>query len=132
MGLDANHQFSYYVTNQLPNLMPRHLAHADVFQAVSDPTRRAILDRLRAGAAPVNDLARGFRVSRPAISKHLRVLRTARLVRENRVGRERIYELEPDRIREVAEWAEEYRVFWQRNITRLKRHLEKPSEREKK
>ena len=104
--------------------MPRPSSHADVFQAVSDPTRRAILDRLRKGSAPVTELTVGFRISRPAISRHLRVLRNARLVREKKEGRQRIYQLEPERIQEVANWAEEYRVFWHGNITRLKQHLE--------
>ncbi|MEO8193448.1 MAG: metalloregulator ArsR/SmtB family transcription factor [Gemmatimonadales bacterium] len=108
--------------------MPRPASHSDVFLAVADPTRRAILDRLRRGAAPVNELASGFRISRPAVSKHLRVLRDARLVREKKDGRQRIYQLEPARIQDVAKWAEEYRVFWQRNITSLKRHLEQPRE----
>src|SRR6185503_20189927 len=67
--------------------MHRQAAHSDVFSAVADPTRRAILDRLRKGPSPVNELASGFRVSRPAISKHLRILRTARLVHEKRKGR---------------------------------------------
>ncbi|MEP6904719.1 MAG: metalloregulator ArsR/SmtB family transcription factor [Gemmatimonadales bacterium] len=111
--------------------MPRALSNSDVFLAVSDPTRRAILDRLRRGNAPVNELASGFRVSRPAISRHLRVLRSARLVREKREGRQRIYQLEPERIQEVASWAEEYRKFWQHNITSLKRHLEQFSEEKK-
>ena len=108
--------------------MSRIAANADVFNAVADPTRRAILDRLRAGPSPVNDLASGFRVSRPAISKHLRVLRSARLVREKKEGRQRIYQLEPDRIQEVAKWAEEYRSFWHHSIASLKRHLEQSSE----
>jgi DNA-binding transcriptional ArsR family regulator len=76
----------------------------------------------------VNELAAGFRVSRPAISKHLRILRSARLVHEKREGRQRIYRLDPDRIQEVAKWAEEYRRFWQHNITSLKRHLEQSRE----
>jgi DNA-binding transcriptional ArsR family regulator len=101
---------------------------SDVFSAVADPTRRAILDRLRRGPAPVNDLASGFRVSRPAISKHLRVLRGARLVREKKEGRQRIYQLEPERIQEVAKWAEEYRRFWKLNIESLKHHLEQSPE----
>ena len=108
--------------------MPRSAAHSDVFQAVSDPTRRAILDRLRHGSAPVTELSAGFRVSRPAISRHLRVLRNAKLVREKREGRQRIYQLEPERIQEVANWAEEYRTFWLGNITRLKQHLEQSKE----
>jgi DNA-binding transcriptional ArsR family regulator len=108
--------------------MPRPAASSDVFHAVADPTRRAILDRLRHGSAPVTELASGFRMSRPAVSKHLRVLRSARLVREKREGRQRIYQLEPERIQEVAKWAEAYRTFWHQNISRLKQHLEQSSE----
>lgn len=76
----------------------------------------------------MTELVSGFRVSRPAISRHLRVLRNARLVRERREGRQRIYQLEPDRLEQVARWAEEYRQFWQDNLTNLKRHLEKEVE----
>ena len=96
----------------------------DVFRAIADPTRRAILDRLRAGPAPVNDLAADFDQSRPAISKHLRVLRASKLVSEQRVGRERYYSLEPAPLQRAAGWLEGYRSFWQLNLDRLKRHLE--------
>jgi DNA-binding transcriptional ArsR family regulator len=104
--------------------MSRVAAAQDVFRAIADPTRRAILDRLRAGPAPVNDLAADFDQTRPAISKHLRVLRDARLVSERRVGRERLYALEPARLQRAAGWLEGYRTFWQHNLDRLKRHLE--------
>jgi DNA-binding transcriptional ArsR family regulator len=104
--------------------MPRPLPHGDVFRAVADPTRRAILDRLRAGPAPVNALASEFEQSRPAISKHLRVLRDARLVAEQRSGRERVYELRPVPLQQVAGWIEGYRSFWQVSLTNLKRFLE--------
>ncbi len=100
------------------------LAAVDVFHAISDPTRRALLDRLRAGPAPVNALAADFAQTRPAISKHLRVLRDARLVSETRDGRERVYALEPLPLQRVAGWLEGYRQFWQRNLDQLKRHLE--------
>ena len=112
--------------------MPRKAAASDVFLAVADPTRRSILDRLRRGDAHVNELASGFRVSRPAISRHLRVLRRARLVRERREGRQRIYQLEADRLEQVARWTEEYREFWQQSLTNLKRRLEKEVEEESK
>ena len=105
--------------------MSRVPAHRDVFRAIADPTRRAILDRLRGGAAPVNALAAEFSQSRPAISKHLRVLRRARLVLEKRVGRERRYQLDPAPLQKVAGWIEGYRGFWQTSLTRLKRHLER-------
>src|SRR5215470_1718116 len=106
--------------------MHRARAHADVFRAIADPTRRAILDRLRAGPAPVNALADDFRQSRPAISKHLRVLKHARLVASTQAGRERLYELQPAPLQRVAGWVEGYRLFWQSSLAQLKRHLEKP------
>jgi len=104
--------------------MHRARATADVFRAIADPTRRAILDRLRAGPAPVNDLAAAFEQSRPAISKHLKVLRDARLVAEQRNGRERVYRLQPMPLQTVVGWVEGYRSFWQQNLNELKRYLE--------
>jgi len=105
--------------------MHRARAYADVFRAIADPTRRAILDRLRAGPTPVNALADDFRQSRPAISKHLRVLRQARLVSEERVGRQRRYQLQPAPLQQVVGWIEGYRALWQMNLDNLKRYLEK-------
>ena len=96
----------------------------DVFRAIADPTRRAILERLRAGPAPVNALAVDFAQTRPAISKHLRVLRDAALVAEKRVGRERVYRLHPRPLQQVAGWVEGYRAFWQGSLDNLKRYLE--------
>ena len=100
------------------------MAEPDVFRAIADPTRRAILDRLRAGPTPVNDLAADFEQSRPAISKHLRVLREARLVTEEKIGRERLYALDPRPLAKAAGWLEGYRSFWQRHLNSLKRYLE--------
>ncbi|MFO0598370.1 MAG: metalloregulator ArsR/SmtB family transcription factor [Myxococcaceae bacterium] len=97
---------------------------ADVFRAIADPTRRAILDRLRAGPSPVNALAADFRQSRPAISKHLRVLREAELVTEERQGRERLYQLRPRPLQGVASWVEGYRAFWLSSLQQLKDYLE--------
>ena len=107
--------------------MPRPAAHADAFLAVADPTRRAILDRLRTGDAPVAQLAARFAMTRPAVLRHLRVLRDARLVRERRGGddgRQRIYQLTPGPLRDVARWAQQYEAFWQDGLTRLKQHVE--------
>jgi DNA-binding transcriptional ArsR family regulator len=95
-----------------------------IYRAIADPTRRAILDRLRSGPIAVNDIASGFRQSRPAVSRHLRVLRSARLVAVRRCGREHRYYLDSAPLKSVAEWLEEYRVFWTMNLTALKRHLE--------
>ena len=78
-----------------------------VFRAVSDPTRRKILARLREGPLETGRIARAFPVSRPAISRHLRVLAEAGLVRRRRVGRRRFYALHAARLAAVREWAEE-------------------------
>ena len=97
---------------------------ADPFRAISDPTRRALLDRLRAGPAAVNTLAAAFAQTRPAISRHLRVLRAAHLVREVPVGRERIYRLDAVGLQPVSGWLEGYRAFWQVSLENLKALLE--------
>lgn len=104
--------------------MSRAQASSDIYHAIADPTRRAILDRLRAGPAPVNTILRGFPQSRPAISKHLRVLREADVVVEQRIGRERIYRIQPERLQQVATWIEGYRSFWQSSLENLKNYLE--------
>lgn len=108
------------------------LPAVDPFHAVADPTRRALLDRLRRGEAPVTELASGFSISRPAVSKHLRVLRDARLVHERRGGsdgRQRIYSITPAPLGEVAAWVQRYADFWPANLESLKRHLENKSGR---
>lgn len=104
--------------------MQRAAAHPDVFRAIADPTRRAILDRLRTGPVAVNGLAAAFEQSRPAISKHLKVLRDCAVVAEEKRGRQRLYRLRPDSLREVAHWIEGYRLFWQSGLDRLKSYVE--------
>src|ERR1700752_4855814 len=100
------------------------------FQALADPTRRAVLDLLRRGGLPAGQIAREFPVSRPAISKHLRLLRRARLVEERREGRHRLYRLNAEPLRGVETWVEQYRVFWQASLTRLKTFVETEHEKE--
>jgi DNA-binding transcriptional ArsR family regulator len=87
---------------------------AEVFHAVADPIRRRILDRLRRGPAETGRIARDFPVSRPAISKHLRILEEAGLVRGKRAGRRRVYTLAAAPLRRVEEWLAPYRESWQR------------------
>lgn len=111
--------------------MARARAALSVFTAVADPTRRAILDRLKAGRASVSEIAAGFDMTRPGVSKHLRLLRDARLVREQKEGRQRFYSLEPAPLREVAEWAETYRAFWASNLLALKQHAEARAKKER-
>lgn len=108
--------------------MPRVSAHTDPFRAVADATRRAILDRLRTGDAPVAQIADAFAMTRPAVSRHLRVLRQAHVVRERRGGddgRQRVYQLTPGPLHDVAKWTDSYHVFWQDRLARLKRHVER-------
>jgi DNA-binding transcriptional ArsR family regulator len=81
----------------------------DVFRAVADPTRRALLDRLRAADQSVTDLAGPFRMTQPAISQHLRILRRAGLVRARQVGRRRVYRLDARPLRDVFNWMSLYR-----------------------
>ena len=100
------------------------------FQALADPTRRAVLDLLRRGSQPAGRIASAFPVSRPAISKHLRLLRRAHLVREHREGRNRVYRLNPEPLRAVDNWIEQYRVFWTNSLNNLKAFVEAEYERE--
>jgi DNA-binding transcriptional ArsR family regulator len=97
---------------------------AATFQALADPTRRAVLDLLRRGSQPAGEIARAFPVSRPAISKHLRLLRRAHLVREHREGRNRVYQLNPEPLRAVDSWLDQYRRFWTANLDSLKAFVE--------
>jgi DNA-binding transcriptional ArsR family regulator len=89
------------------------------FAALSDPTRRLIVNRLTGGPATVHELAAPFSISQQAISKHLAYLKNARLIERQRDGRQNFCALNPDAIREVAEWAEGYRRFWEKNFQRL-------------
>ena len=100
-----------------------------VFAAIADPTRRAILDALRGGERSAGEIAALFPVSRPAVSKHLRVLRRARLVGERKVAQSRLYSLDAAPLREVDQWLAFYRVFWTARLQDLKRYAESPDGR---
>ena len=115
-----------YVTLWLRMMRNRSVTYSReaAFHALADPTRRAVLDLLRAGSQPAGQIARAFPVSRPAISKHLRLLRRAHLVQERREGRHRFYRLNPEPLKAVDSWLEQYRVFWQDNLASLKAFVE--------
>jgi DNA-binding transcriptional ArsR family regulator len=95
----------------------------DTFAALADPTRRAILARLAAGEAGVMELARPFAMSQPAISKHLKVLERAGLVSRSRRAQSRPCRLQAAPLREVAQWTERYRRYWETSFRRLDRYL---------
>jgi DNA-binding transcriptional ArsR family regulator len=90
-----------------------------VLTAVAHPARRAILDRLAGGPARVTDIAEPFAMSLNAVSKHLKVLEHAGLVRRTRRGREHTLELDPAPLREVARWVHRYEQFWSERLDRL-------------
>jgi DNA-binding transcriptional ArsR family regulator len=100
--------------------------------ALADPTRRAILARLTVGEAPVTELAKPFEMSMPAISKHLKVLERAGLIARSREAQWRPCRLEPGRLKEVADWVEHYRRFWEQSFDRLDDYLRELKAQDKK
>jgi DNA-binding transcriptional ArsR family regulator len=98
-----------------------HVTHVSVeaLQALSDPTRRELIALLAGGERTAGELAAPFPVSRPAISRHLRVLREAGLVRVRSDGRQRLYALDPRPLRELDEWLEPYRDLWGQRLDAL-------------
>jgi DNA-binding transcriptional ArsR family regulator len=101
------------------------------FAALADPTRRAILARLASGEASVAELSAPFEMSQPAISKHLKVLERAGLVSRGRDAQRRPRRLEAAPLKEVAEWADHYRRFWDASYSRLDAYLQLMKEKEK-
>lgn len=97
-----------------------------VFSALSDPTRRGMLELLARAERRVTELAQPFAMSLPAISKHLRVLEKAGLVKRERDGRIHRVSLEPRAMREAADWIDHYRKFWEGHFDALAHYLEQP------
>src|SRR5580704_5026719 len=104
-----------------------HMMSADrldhTFAALADPTRRAILARLASGEASVTELAKPFEISLPAISRHLKVLERAGLIARGREAQWRPRTLQPEPLKDAAEWLEQYRRFWEQSLDRLAEHL---------
>ena len=92
----------------------------DVFRALGDPTRRAVLDRLSSGERSVAELTAALPVSQPAVSQHLAALKAAGLVGERREGRRTYYRIEPQGLAPLIDWLGRYRAFWPERIERLK------------
>lgn len=102
------------------------------FAALADPTRRAILAHLAQGEASVTELAKPFQMSLPAISKHLKVLERAGLITRSREAQWRPCQINPEPLKEVDAWVEQYRQFWEENLDRLDDYLQKLQAEEKK
>ena len=94
-----------------------------IFAALADPTRRAILARLAQGEASVKELAEPFKISPPAVTKHLKVLQRAGLITQGRAAQWRPCRLEAAPLKDIADWLEEYRRFWDQNFERLDAYL---------
>jgi DNA-binding transcriptional ArsR family regulator len=95
-----------------------------VFKAIADPTRREILGLLRSGAQTVGAIAGNFRMSRPAVSKHVRVLRAAGLIRTERTGGVRLCALDAAPLRVADAWLRDYQTFWNASLRDLKSYVE--------
>jgi DNA-binding transcriptional ArsR family regulator len=98
-------------------------ARRDVFQAIADPTRRAIIGLLASQTLTLNTVAENFRMSQPAVSKHMRILTECGLVDIVKLGRERHCTARLGALEEVARWAEQYRIFWNNSLDKLQNLL---------
>ncbi len=97
---------------------------SDVFSAIADPTRRAMLDAMRAGEIGAGELADQFRISRPAVSRHLKILRKAGLVKRRIDAQRRYYSLSPEALATVDRWLTPYRLFWSARMVDIKNYVE--------
>jgi DNA-binding transcriptional ArsR family regulator len=108
--------------------VPSTLREDTVFQALADPSRRAIFVSLTRGEAAVKDLTARFDISQPAVSQHLAVLRDAGLVRDRREGRCVYYRIDPRGMKPIIDWILHYRAFWPQRVERLAHLLERMDE----
>lgn len=104
---------------------------SSTFAALADPTRRAILARLALGETSVKELAEPFEMSPPAVTKHLKVLERAGLIRRSRKAQWRPCRLEAKPLKDAADWVEQYRQFWEQSLDRLDAYLQKLQAKEK-
>lgn len=111
-----------FATEQLP-IKIRHIMRRDVFQAIADPTRRAILVLIAAQAMTPNALAEHFDTTRQAVSKHLRILTECELLKQEHQGREIYYQLEIEKMKEIDEWLEQFRKIWETRFDQLDKVL---------
>lgn len=100
-----------------------------IYSAIADPHRREILDMLANGEKSAGEIAEQFKISRPAIARHLRILEENSLIEIRQVGRERLHQLTPEPLREVGDWINRYEAFWKGRLHGLKHLIEsKPEE----
>jgi DNA-binding transcriptional ArsR family regulator len=107
----------------MPNKLIEPLDLNRVFQALADPTRRAVLERLTSGPAPMSELAKPFNMALPSFSQHLDVLENSGLVRSQKAGRVRTYQLEPQPLQVAEQWMREQRAIWESRLDQLDDYL---------
>src|SRR5258708_30531305 len=105
--------------------MPRAATSSDIFNAVAEPQRRAILEFLAADERPVGDIVDALELAQPSVSKHLRVLRDVGLVQVRRDGRQMLYRTDAAAIRPLHEWAGLFERYWRNQLTRIKERAER-------
>lgn len=103
----------------------------DVFQAIADPTRREIINMLAYKSLNLNSVAEQFKISRPAVSKHIKILSECGLVTVKQKGRERFCEAKLDGLHEVSDWIEQYKKFWEEKLDALENYLNELQAKEK-
>ena len=104
--------------------MSQSAENYDVFQAIADPTRREVLRLLAEKELPISEITSHFPISRTAVTKHLHILSEAKLVSGKKVGREKIYQLQPEPLQELKQWLSFYEQFWNNKLSILKHVVE--------
>lgn len=132
LSLLAFQNLIHYLCNQLVTHLLNGIMRRDVFQAIADPNRRAIISLLADKQLTLNSIAENFEISRPAISKHIKILSECGLVTVKQKGRERYCEVQLEKLNVVSNWVEQYRKFWEEKLDALENYLNELQAKEKK
>lgn len=125
----CNQKVSYIFVTEW--LLKSKSMRRDVFQAIADPTRRKIINMIAHQSLNLNSVAEKFHVSRPAISKHIKILTECGLITIKQEGRHRYCEARLDKLNEVSDWVEQYRKFWTQKLDALEIYLDELQKKEK-
>ncbi|WP_018997196.1 ArsR/SmtB family transcription factor [Hirschia maritima] len=109
-------------------MMNYHDPHQHIFRALADPTRRAILSMLSQGERPIGEIASEFEMTRPAVAKHLKILKEGDLISITEAGRERIHSLNPTPLKSASDWLNFFDQFWDDKLTQLKTQVEQSND----
>ncbi|WP_407544995.1 ArsR/SmtB family transcription factor [Priestia sp. HNGD-A6] len=109
--------------------MTSSAAKHDIFQAIADPTRRKVLELLSEKELPISEITSHFSISRTAVVKHLHILSEADLVHGQKKGREKVYHLQPEPLKEIKDWLSYYEQFWTNKLSILQHVVERDEER---